>query len=273
MRRAGTAVAAFLLLLTPPAFGTTKIRHKPPAASAGSDLIIHASIKASGGVLEATVNYRKKRGDFAHTPLAPQGHDEFEAKIPASYLSNATHLEYFIRAVAAKDLTETTWKSKSSPYKLKVEKAGQKLHVTTSPSGASLELDGDDAGTAPLTKNVTPGKHHLTAALKGFPKLDRDFTMPGDHGLDLPLTLSAELGPRPITRGMGRLRLISVPPGAKITADGDAQGTTPLEVDLPPNSYLVNATLDGYQSESRVVKLAEGQTAERVIRLRASMKK
>jgi tetratricopeptide (TPR) repeat protein len=56
--------------------------------------------------------------------------------------------------------------------------------------------------------------------------------------------------------GVQALLVYSDPPGAEVRLDGKVVGRTPFHITLPPRSYLVTLSLDGYQAEEREAGLA-----------------
>ncbi len=67
------------------------------------------------------------------------------------------------------------------------------------------------------------------------------------------------LGPPPISTGT--VRIVSDPPGATVTVDGTAVGTTPYEGPLDEGAHSVELTLDGRERAAQQVEIAGGQTS------------
>lgn len=63
--------------------------------------------------------------------------------------------------------------------------------------------------------------------------------------------------------GVQALLVYSDPPGATLTLDGRPRGTTPFHIVLPPGSYALALTLDGYETMKEDVALPA--TASRVV--------
>jgi hypothetical protein len=59
----------------------------------------------------------------------------------------------------------------------------------------------------------------------------------------------------------GAIKILSSPPGAKVSIDGDAVGATPLTVKRDAGSYVVSIEMAGYAPVSRQVELAAGKSA------------
>jgi len=78
------------------------------------------------------------------------------------------------------------------------------------------------------------------------------------------LVLGAPAPPSP----SGNLSVDSDPAGAAVLVDGQAQGTTPVALQaLPAGDHRVRVVKDGYLDNSRVVKVAAGQTERLQVRL------
>ncbi|MBN1774686.1 MAG: PEGA domain-containing protein [Deltaproteobacteria bacterium] len=68
--------------------------------------------------------------------------------------------------------------------------------------------------------------------------------------------------PVPPDAALGRLALRSTPVGAVVCVDGVEAGSTPLQVDVSVGPHRVEVRLEGYESATRWVDVAEGQTAD-----------
>jgi hypothetical protein len=78
-------------------------------------------------------------------------------------------------------------------------------------------------------------------------------------------TPSADVASPPVpTVRPGLIRIVTEPPGARVTVNGVGRGVTPLTIrHLPPGAKRVRVTKDGYAGVERVISLAEdgpGQT-------------
>ena len=61
----------------------------------------------------------------------------------------------------------------------------------------------------------------------------------------------------------GQLRIVTEPPGARVTVNGVGRGVTPVTIQhLPPGAKRVRVTKDGYAGVERVVSLAESGPAQ-----------
>lgn len=55
-----------------------------------------------------------------------------------------------------------------------IKKMPAKLHVETTPAGATITVDGKASGTSPADVDLTPGKHLVHVELAGYDALDKD---------------------------------------------------------------------------------------------------
>jgi len=128
------------------------------------------------------------------------------------------------------------------------------LVIATNPAGAQATVDGQPRGMTPLTLVLPVGPH--TIVLRA-----------GNADRSIPVTISAgaevsqyiEL-PQVATT-LGQLQVRTEPPGAKVTIDGVAVGTSPMMVlDLAPGEHAV--TLEsGLGSVKHTVTIESGMTA------------
>ena len=72
-------------------------------------------------------------------------------------------------------------------------KGVQQMTVLSTPTGATVALDGAPVGVTPATLDVPPGQHHLALMLRGYADTERDVELLADHALDIVL----ELAPAP----------------------------------------------------------------------------
>jgi tetratricopeptide (TPR) repeat protein len=71
------------------------------------------------------------------------------------------------------------------------KKGIQQVTVLSTPSGATVALDGRPVGVTPLTLEMKPGPHHAFVTLRGFRDLERDFSLSAPAPLDLSVELEA----------------------------------------------------------------------------------
>jgi hypothetical protein len=69
-------------------------------------------------------------------------------------------------------------------------KGVQQLTVLSTPSGATVTIDGQPRGVTPFTGQLAPGKHSVTLSLKGYTDAQQALELDAAHAQDLKLSLS-----------------------------------------------------------------------------------
>lgn len=136
------------------------------------------------------------------------------------------------------------------------------LAVTTTPAGASVVIDGQQRGRAPLTIELVEGEHVLQVGADGTSKTIAFTIAPGaqvSQVIDLPKAVAAT----------GQLQIRTEPSGAKVQVDGQRRGVSPLTVEgLLPGSHTV--TVEGqFGPVNQEVTIESGVTAALVVPLGA----
>ena len=146
--------------------------------------------------------------------------------------------------------------------------------ITSTPSGASVTLDGSYKGTTPVTVTVyTTGvpEHTLSMTLSGYyPYSQTIFDNPA-AGETIPIHADLVFIPvtqpttPPIGGGKGYYYISSVPSGASVHFDNIYQGTSPVTVEVSSTGtpgHVIRVTAPGYQEwdASYQGNPAEGQT-------------
>jgi PEGA domain len=127
------------------------------------------------------------------------------------------------------------------------------INVTGDP--ADVTIDGEAVGSSPFKDPflLGPGKKVFRASREGDVSAEKAEEIVSGTSVTIVLT------PKPKVTEPAVLSLESSPKGAIISVDGKLAGTAPLSVTLEPGGHLVVAELEGYQTYSQEVALAEGQ--------------
>ena len=158
-----------------------------------------------------------------------------------------------------------------------ITKSGRLL-VRSSPSGATVSVDGVTRGVTPLAlRDIALGSRAVVIARRGYIPEDRRVVLTSarpSRSLEVRLsteaaTPAAALRPTtPATFGRtaaattstGALAVDSRPSGATVTINGRPSGTTPLSLDaVAPGEYRVGLALAGYQPFSTTVRVVAGE--------------
>jgi hypothetical protein len=149
-----------------------------------------------------------------------------------------------------------------------------RLLVRSSPSGASVTVDGVARGETPLAlRDLDVGTRSVTISRSGYVAETRKVSITKERPartLDVRMTAetAAAATPRPSTPATigkpaattGTLVVESRPAGAAVTINGKPSGTTPLTInDLAPGEYRVVMTLPGYRDFTSTVQVVAGE--------------
>ena len=93
--------------------------------------------------------------------------------------SNAAEVASYVQALSAKLAKEGI----------------QQVSVLSSPSGATVVIDGNPLGVTPLTVELAPGAHTALLSLRGYSDAASDFTLPAATPLDVSVTLRVAAQP------------------------------------------------------------------------------
>jgi hypothetical protein len=130
------------------------------------------------------------------------------------------------------------------------------LTINTRPNDAEVLIDGTRRGNTPLTLSLTPGTHTITVRSAGDERI-------------VPLTIASgaevshyfEMKPAEPAVVVGRVSVVTDPPGARVLVDGKARGTSPITVtDLVPSDHKISVTSDTGSAE-RTITVTAGGTA------------
>lgn len=145
-----------------------------------------------------------------------------------------------------------------------------KLSVVSSPEQARVFIDNDYQGKTPMTvASIAPGEHEIRIELAGHAPVSRKVQIGNGEEKTEEFQMASVLG---------RLEIITVPPGAKISLDGKSVGTTRAAGDstksqilalekIAAGEHAVLAHLDGCQDVSRKIVVEAKGTRQLFIRL------
>lgn len=122
-----------------------------------------------------------------------------------------------------------------------------RLAVQTTPSGASVYINGIYQGTAPLTVDrLRPGTYTIIAEMAGVESATQTVTLTGSEYR----TITLKLG------GSGSITFTSEPSGAYISLDGTIIGTTPhTKTDIKPGEHQITITKNGYYNWRKTIDM------------------
>jgi TonB family protein len=128
------------------------------------------------------------------------------------------------------------------------------LRVDSDPHGATIFMDGAEAGTSPrVVSDVRPGHHTVRLAAPGFADAELGIVVPGD-GKAPPLRFVLQ----PIA---ARVRIESIPSGVAVSVDGEHTGMTPLDmVLLEPGRHEIRMDREGLRPWVKEVDARVGES-------------
>jgi len=119
------------------------------------------------------------------------------------------------------------------------------LIVTTSPEGATVNIDGTFRGPSPLELELAPGGEHLVAAsLRGHQATEERVRIVSGRTHEVHLELEAEYG---------EIEVVAAPPDAELLIDGRSHGAASQTVRLTALPHRIEVRKPGFISISRQV--------------------
>jgi hypothetical protein len=124
--------------------------------------------------------------------------------------------------------------------------------VHSTPAGADIEVDGAHRGVTPTLINDLPlGRYRARLVKPGYIPREIEMTIDSRSPKKFDIQLTSD---------SATLALDSEPPGAAVTLNGVARGTTPCHVDrIPSGESTLELSLTGFEPYSESLKLAAGE--------------
>jgi hypothetical protein len=142
-----------------------------------------------------------------------------------------------------------------------------RLAVRTTPAGATVRVDGAEAGLTPLQIEVSVGPHRVEARLDGFESATRWVDVLENQTADVEFGLVA-LGATP---GEGGALLVRVDPAGTVFVDGERLGPAPFGPHaVPPGEHRVRVEGDDGRTWEETVEVSAGRTMVVDVRLGAA---
>jgi formylglycine-generating enzyme required for sulfatase activity len=118
--------------------------------------------------------------------------------------------------------------------------ADGRLEVASTPSEASVSVDGEFRGRTPLSLRLSPGRAHRVALTKpGYETATRELSVAADSGRRVEIELTPQYGDVEVTSE----------PAADVFVDGERRGETPLKLALTAVSHTIEVRKDGFAVE------------------------
>ena len=110
-------------------------------------------------------------------------------------------------------------------------------------------MDGTALGTTPVDLELEAGERELEFRLAGYNAWGDTITVLADQPLSVPEVT--------LVQADGRVELVTEPPGAAVSVNGEFQGSTPLTLRLAPGrSHDIALNKPGYEPATRALSVA-----------------
>jgi cytoskeletal protein RodZ len=132
------------------------------------------------------------------------------------------------------------------------------LKIVTTPSGATVELDGKpvNVDTPTVIDKLDPGDHNVVITKSGYKSEKKPVTLEAGKSKLLALVLTKAVA-APAT---ATIEITSTPVGADVTVDGQpVTGVTPTTASVAPGAHVVLVRKQGFQPSEANVNLRAGE--------------
>lgn len=134
------------------------------------------------------------------------------------------------------------------------------VRITSPQPGATVHIDNELAGTAPVTKYLPAGKHFIRVSVDGFDPFVRRVQIDAGTTTDV----AAQLFP-----GEGTVEFIVEPPGARLLINGKDEWPTPVRLsDIRPGRYTYQLDAPGHESTQGEFEFQRGRNLLQFHRLK-----
>lgn len=118
------------------------------------------------------------------------------------------------------------------------------IEITSSPSNATITIDGKEVGTTPLLlPNLLVGEHEITFSKKNYQPVTKLIEVKENETEELHVKLSGECS----------IRINTVPSGAEVTMGERYYGTTPLACSLYAGDYTFVISKEEYNTIEKTI--------------------
>jgi tetratricopeptide (TPR) repeat protein len=230
--RGALGVGILLAMIT--GVGPARAADAPDASAPNEQQRSEAKARYEAGVAAYTAGHYKDAVDLflAADRLAPSSPLSFNIARAYEKLGDDSgalrfYRDYLRRTPNAQNATDVGALVKRFEERLKA-KGVQQMTVLSTPTGATVALDGAPVGVTPATLDMPPGQHHLALMLRGYADTERDIELPADHALDVVLELAPAPEPdQAAPAAAGPAAAAAPPPSAPAPAESHGLGVWP----------------------------------------------
>lgn len=120
------------------------------------------------------------------------------------------------------------------------------IEVTSTPSNATVMMDGKEVGTTPIMlSDILVGEHELTFSKKNYQTITKRIEVKENETAKLHVGLSGEC----------KIKINATPSGSKVEINGKHHGITPLESSLYAGNYTILISKEGYSPIKKIVTI------------------
>jgi hypothetical protein len=139
---------------------------------------------------------------------------------------------------------------------LTVQQTTGSINVRSTPTGATIVIDGTTRGTTPATlTSISAGSHTIVLKKSGYNDYSTNVTVTGGQMSSISVTMTVQ-------QTTGSINVRSTPGGATIVLDGKTRGTTPATLTgISAGSHTIVLKKSGYNDYPASVTVTAGQTS------------
>ncbi len=209
---------------------------------------LKATIGGQGGIIKVISNVKG-----AHVYLDGIDHGEVPVEI-----KNVKTGEHIIEVKAAGYITrdEPVTVNDGSSTVLKIDlnpeaKTEARIKVSSPVPNADVFIDGASVGKVPVDVPIAAGEHFVIVSLDGYKNFEATVRVDPGQTQTVPAVL----------RAIGKLLILSDPPGAQVLINGMPAGETPLDLkELETGDTVVRIEMAGRQPQEKTLKIVGGES-------------
>ena len=227
------------------------------ASTRGLEASLMLVDKKTQRVVWAYEVHKSSYGSLAFGTLAMRGQQSISEAC-------AKHLKQFIEANAP-DAQLSAPSTPPKPVSSATSQVRGGIEITSVPSGADVELDGNIAGSTPCILDVAAGIHTVSVNKSGYKTWKRKIIVTGGKtNIAAELEASstdARTASQSQTGGSvasGTIYVISSPRGAEVYVDDAFKGNTPVTLDVKPGQHSIRLFAKDYQNWWKPVTIVSG---------------
>lgn len=130
----------------------------------------------------------------------------------------------------------------------------EEVTIQSTPTKATVWIDGVMEGVTPLTKNLALGPHKVRISMENYEVWEEEVSIVKGKN-----QVNPKLHPAPVSKQKVKATIKSKPLGATVYIDGIMEGTTPLTQKLTLGLHNVQISLENYNDWEKEVTIGKGK--------------